>query len=150
MTQNGLHRPMPRVEAESLVLDMGHLILHVKDLEASLGFYHDLLGFEIKDEGHRACCGRVRIGTGGGELVLFQSEEFVPLGLGPQGLGTPLQLHVDNFPKAARFLESKGVRVHRVDQHGGTVFDPSGNAIGLNDRVLAGTTRRHLASSSAP
>jgi catechol 2,3-dioxygenase-like lactoylglutathione lyase family enzyme len=140
---------MPRAEPEPLVLDMGHLVLHVKDLELSLGFYRDLLGFEVKDEEHRACCGRIRIGAGGGELVLFQSEEFVPLGLGPQGLGTPLHLHVEDFPKAARFLEEKGVRVHHKDPHGGTVFDPSGNAIALDDHPSAETNRRHRASTAA-
>jgi catechol 2,3-dioxygenase-like lactoylglutathione lyase family enzyme len=140
---------MAEAEQNALVLDVGVLVIHVRDLTTSLPFYHDLLGFDVKDETHRTCCGRVRIGTGGGELVLFQSADFVPLGLGPQGLGSPLQLHVQDFVKAASFLESKGARVHREDKHGGTVFDPSGNAIGLHDHPDTSVDRRrHQAPAS--
>lgn len=135
--------PMANAEEDSLVLDLGHLIIHVKDLDASVLFYRDILGFEVRGEEHRSCCGRVRIGTGGGELILLQAAEFRPFGLGPQGLGSPLQLHVESFGKAQKFLESKGVRVHREDSHGGTVFDPSGNAIGIHDHPSGVDPRRH-------
>ena len=127
--------PPAPVPSDPLILDVGHLVLHVTDLKAALVFYRDLLGFRVQDEEHLACCGRVRIGTGGSDLVLLQVEEFTPLGLGPAGLGTPLHLRVANFGRAASFLESRGVRVHREDEHAGTVFDPSGNAIGLYDRT---------------
>lgn len=128
---------------EALVLDMGHMVLHVRDLGQALGFYRDLLGFRVSDDSHQTCCQRVKISTGGGEIVLFEEVQFSPLGLGPQGLGTPLQLRVQNFPKAADFLEAKGVRVVREDEHGGTVWDPSGNAIGLHDHPRGEASRSH-------
>jgi catechol 2,3-dioxygenase-like lactoylglutathione lyase family enzyme len=126
-----------------IVIDMGHPILHVKDLAESVRFYRDVLGFQVADGRHEACCHRVKIAVGSGTLVLFESPEFTPIGLGPQGLGSHFHLHVENFPKAAASLEKRGVRVHREGPHEGTVFDPSGNAIGLRDGEVGEPHVRH-------
>ena len=132
-----------RESSEPLVLDMGQIVLRVRDLGQALTFYRDLLGFRVSDDSHAECCQRVKISTGGGEIVLFEQEDFTPLGLGPQGLETPLRLRVQDFAKAASFLELQGVRVTREDEHGGTVWDPSGNAIGLDDRPPGEEPRSH-------
>lgn len=126
-------RTVPMSEQPGLVLDVGSMVLHVKDLDEGLRFYHDLLGFQVTDGAHRGCCHRVKIGAGASELVLLEIDDHTPLAMKCWGLDSPVQLRVSNFAQAATFLEGKGVRVERDDEHSGVVWDPSGNAIGLHD-----------------
>jgi catechol 2,3-dioxygenase-like lactoylglutathione lyase family enzyme len=118
--------------SDSLVSDIGHITIHVRDMKQALEFYRDLLGFSV--EGKIDPVWTV-IGTSGGRLTLFRQKEFHPIAVGPDGDETPFNFHVPNFGKAASVLESKGMRVKRETDHSGRVWDPFGNAIGLHDHL---------------
>ena len=128
---------------EPLVLDIGQRVLHVRDLAESLRFYQDLLGFRVSDGSHKDCCQRVKIVTGGSELVLLEVESHTPSPMKCWGLDSALQLRVKDFRKAADFLEKEGARVERDDDHSGIVWDPTGNPIGLYDHPAGEAPRAH-------
>jgi len=113
-----------------LVTDIGHIVIAVKDMEASLSFYRDLLGFSVVGEVTPVW---TVIETPGGRLTLYREEHSPPLALGVNGEATILNFHVANFEEVADFLVSKGVKVKRDGVSGGVAWDPYGNVIGLHD-----------------
>lgn len=118
--------------AGSLVSDIGHIAISVRDMKKALSFYRDLLGFTV--DGKEDPVWTV-IATKGANLTLYRQKDFPPIALGPSGDGTPFLFHVGDFQKAAEILESKGVRVKRESEHSGIVWDPSGNVLGLHDHL---------------
>jgi len=117
---------------QPLVSDVGHIAVPVRDMKQAVGFYRDLLGFTV--EGKEEAAWTV-IATKGVRLTLHRRKHFVPIAMGPAGDGTPFLFHVKDFGKAAETLESKGVRVKRESKHGGVIWDPFGNALGLHDHL---------------
>lgn len=124
--------PSSAIVTDSLVSDIGHITIPVRDMTKALEFYRDLLGFSV--EGKVDSIWTV-IATSGGRLTLFRQKEFHPIAVGPDGDETPFIFHVRDFGKAAFVLESKGMRVKRETDHSGVVWDPFGNAIGLHDHL---------------
>ncbi len=112
------------------VRDIGHILIGVDDMDAALGFYRDLLGFQV--------VGKVtpvwtEVRAAGGTLTLYGEEPLPPIALGPKRDQTPYLFHVENFEAAGDFLEARGVRVKRDGPQDGVVWDPFGNVIGLHD-----------------
>ncbi|MGI0148362.1 MAG: VOC family protein [Thermoplasmata archaeon] len=117
---------------DSLVSDIGHIAIPVREMKKALGFYRGLLGFGI--EGKENSVWTV-ITMQGVRLTLFRQKDFPPVALGPKGEKTPFLFHVKDFRKAADFLESRGVQVKRAGEHEGIVWDPFGNVLGLHDHL---------------
>ena len=115
---------------KSQVRDIGHILIGVGDMEVALGFYRDLLGFQVVGEVTPAW---TEVRTAGGTLTLYGEEPLPPIALGPEGDQTPYVFHVEDFESAADFLEAQGVRVKRDGPQDGVVWDPFGNVIGLHD-----------------
>lgn len=113
-----------------LVTDIGHIVVPVKDMDASLRFYRDLLGFSVVGEVTSVW---TVIEVPGGRLTLYRQESAPALALGENGDATILSLHVANFEEVADLLVSKGVKVKRDGTSGGVAWDPYGNVIGLHD-----------------
>ena len=112
----------------SLILDMGHVILEVGDMEKALRFYRDTLGFQVP--------GKVDpvwtvVTTKGGALTLYHKKDPVPCVL--RDGGSPFNLHVANFHDAADAWERAGYAVHRDSENAGFVKDPWGNVLRMHD-----------------
>lgn len=116
---------MPRVVSE-----FGHLIRNVKEMDSTVHFYRDVLGFPVVGKLNPVW---TVVNAQGVKLTLFLQPRGPRLAFGRRKDDSPLYLHVQNFDKAATALESSGYRVVRVDPHQGVVWDPAGNLIGLHD-----------------
>ncbi|HKS59588.1 MAG TPA: VOC family protein [Thermoplasmata archaeon] len=109
---------------------MGHVVLTVDDMEKAVEFYRDILGFPI--------VGRTDpvwtvVDAHGLQLTLYRLPEAPRLALGADGDDSPFYFHVGNFEETAAWLESKQVRVKRIDARQGIAWDPAGNVLGFHD-----------------
>ena len=110
--------------------DIGHIVLEVGDMEEALRLYRDDLGLSVQGAVNPVW---TVVTTGGGSLTLWKKAEPVPCA---RSDGTsPFNLHVASFSETAAALELSGWKVHREDEHGGSVQDPWGNVLGLHDHV---------------
>lgn len=111
-----------------LVLDIGHIVLQVGDMEEALRLYRDSLGFAVKGEVNPIW---TVVTTEGGSLTLYRIKNPVPCVRGDGN--SPLNLHVANFEEASASLLNAGHTIDRQGPHGGSVRDAWGNVVGLHD-----------------
>ena len=117
---------------------IGHLVLNVKDVEASTKFYTDVLGFEVALErpgfGTFLTCGRVHH-----DLALFQAQEDAQQ-VSEGGLGlNHMAIQVEDYEELkdyySRLQEYYEVAELRTVDHSMTksiyIKDPDGNRIEL-------------------
>jgi catechol 2,3-dioxygenase-like lactoylglutathione lyase family enzyme len=114
----------------AIVTGIGHVVIPVHDMERALGCYRDALGFPVVGKENPVW---TVVNARGVELTLFLQPDAPRIALGPDGEDSPFYFHVTNFPRAATALEKRGLRVKRLDEHQGLVWDPSGNVLGLHD-----------------
>jgi catechol 2,3-dioxygenase len=118
---------------------LGHVVFYVKNLERSLQFYRDLLGFK---EVGRTFEGRAAALTSGRthhELLLIEVEDASPLPpsssprLGLYHIGIKVGDSLDDLRAAKAELDRAGVRISGMSDH--TVSqslylkDPDGNEV---------------------
>ena len=115
-----------------IVEGVGHLILPVVDMDASVTFYRDLLGFPVKGAVDPVW---TELEAGGFPLTLYRDEESPRVALGPKGADTPLVFHVANYSAAETILLRSGVRCEREGDHQGVIWDPAGNVLRLHDHL---------------
>lgn len=111
-----------------VVRDMGHVVLHVGNMDEALRFYCDALGFSVKGEVNQVW---TEVTTEGGSLTLYRVKD--PVTCVRADGSSPINLHVTNFEEAAVSLEKGGYDVAHEGPHGGSVRDPWGNVLGLHD-----------------
>ncbi len=116
---------------------VGHLVLNVRDQEASTKFYTEVLGFEIAVErpsfGTFLTCGKIHH-----DLALFQAaEDAAPVTEGALGLNH-MALQVEDFDMLTEYyhrLQDHGMTELRTVDHSMTksiyLKDPDGNGIEL-------------------
>ena len=117
---------------------IGHLVLNVKDVDASTKFYTDVLGFEVALErpgfGTFLTCGRVHH-----DLALFQAQEDAQQ-VSEGGLGlNHMAIQVEDYEELkdyySRLQEYYEVAELRTVDHSMTksiyIKDPDGNGIEL-------------------
>jgi catechol 2,3-dioxygenase len=121
------------------IRELGHLVLSVRDLEASSHFYGELLGMrQVATMGGRSIFYAGEGGRTHHELLISQADD--PTGQrGPIGL-SHFALKVgttdDELKAALAELEQKQVQVDRLVDHGGVTHsaylkDPDGNTVEL-------------------
>ncbi len=113
---------------------VGHLVLNVKDLEASTKFYTEVLGFEIslsRNTGTFLTCGKIHH-----DLALFQAPEgALPVTEGQLGLNHfAVQVEdLEALKEVYSNFKDQDVNLDRNTDHGMTssiyFFDPDGNRI---------------------
>jgi catechol 2,3-dioxygenase len=113
---------------------VGHLVLNVRDVEASTKFYTEVLGFEIAIErpmGTFLTCGQIHH-----DLALFKApEDAAPVAEGQLGMNHfAVQIgDMDELKELYQGLKSHGARIDHTVDHGMTAsvyfFDPDGNKI---------------------
>src|SRR6058998_4160381 len=118
---------------------LGHVVFYVRDLERSLAFYRDLLGFQ---EVGRTFGGKVAALTSGRthhELLLIEVGETPtpPRGrrLGLYHIGIKIGDSLEELREAKRELEQAGVPISGMSDHTVSqslyLHDPDGNEVEL-------------------
>lgn len=118
---------------------LGHVVFYVKDLDRSLRFYRDLLGFQ---EVGRTFNGAAAALTGGRthhELLLIEVGEAPAPPPGPRlglyHIGIKIGDGLDELRAAKRELERAGVRISGMSDHTVSqslyLHDPDGNEVEL-------------------
>jgi catechol 2,3-dioxygenase len=118
---------------------LGHVVFYVKDLERSLGFYRDLLGFKEVGRIFNGTAAALTSGRTHHELLLIQvGDSPGPLSGRRRGLyhiGVKVGDSLDELRAAKRELETAGIAIDGMSDH--TVSqslylkDPDGNEVEL-------------------
>ncbi len=113
---------------------VGHLVLNVKDVEASTRFYTEILGFEISRQGPQGAfltCGKIHH-----DLALFKApDDALPVTPGQLGLNHfAVQVaDIEDLKEVYQMLQEKDVTLDHNTDHGMTssvyFMDPDGNRI---------------------
>jgi catechol 2,3-dioxygenase len=118
---------------------LGHVVFYVKDLERSLAFYRDLLGFKEVGRVFNGAAAALTSGRTHHELLLIQVGDApsTPTGrrLGLYHIGIKIGDSLDELRAAKKELERAGVTIGGMSDH--TVSqslylrDPDGNEVEL-------------------
>ncbi|SVE51223.1 uncharacterized protein METZ01_LOCUS504077, partial [marine metagenome] len=113
---------------------IGHVVLNVRDVEASTKFYTDIIGFQIalqKEDATFLTCGTIHH-----DLALFKAKQSFRL---DDGVGlNHMALQVEDFDMLTKYWEKlfqHEIEIDRTTDHGMTSSiyfeDPDGNGIEL-------------------
>ena len=140
--------------------ELGHVVLYVRSLERSLGFYRDLLGFPVVGDAFGGKAAALSTGRTHHELLLIEvGEDAAPI---PQGrrvglyhIGVKVGDTDDELREAQRELVAAGTPMVGASDHTVThslyVLDPDGNEVEVFiDAVPASTWRDDPSSVMAP
>jgi catechol 2,3-dioxygenase len=118
---------------------LGHVVFYVKDLERSLGFYRDLVGFKEVGRIFNGAAVALTSGRTHHELLLIQVGDVPgPSSGARRGLyhiGIKVGDSLDELRRAKRELEDVGIQIEGMSDH--TVSqslylkDPDGNEVEL-------------------
>lgn len=118
-------------------LRIGHVVLKVRDLDRSLGFYRDLLGFKVSAEMANVMIFLTATGEAHHDLALLRVGDSAPAAL-PTAVGlyhVAVQLADWDAVKAAHALLRERGLLRGTADHGVTrslyTADPDGNEIEL-------------------
>jgi catechol 2,3-dioxygenase-like lactoylglutathione lyase family enzyme len=90
------------------VTAIDHVVLHVRDLEASRKFYVDLLGFKVAHESSWQSF----LSCGSQQVALFQMPEGSDIHAGSEMNHMALRLQAGEYEEVKAILEGAGVAVH--------------------------------------
>jgi len=116
---------------------LGHVVFYVKDLNESLAFYRDLLGFKEVGRIFNGAAAALTSGRTHHELLLIQVGDAPgpPAGRrrGLYHIGIKVGDNLDDLRRAKRELEHAGVSIEGMSDHTVTqslyLRDPDGNEV---------------------
>jgi catechol 2,3-dioxygenase len=130
---------LPAGGAEMKARYLGHVVFYVKDLESSLGFYRDLLGFTEVGRIFNGAAAALTSGRTHHELLLIQVGNAPGQPPGPRRglyhIGIKVGDSLDELRQAKQELEKAGIAIDGMSDH--TVSqslylkDPDGNEVEL-------------------
>ena len=113
---------------------VGHVVLAVKDVMASVKFYTEVLGMEAVDlkENHKACF--LSFGTQHHDIALFQAEEGTERGgIGLNHFAMQIEGGIPELSQLKQKLEDMGATITHTTDHTITksvyFLDPDGNQL---------------------
>ena len=125
---------MPRINK------VGHVVLSVKDVEASMKFYAEALGMEVMlhREGNAAF---LSFGTQHHDIALFKAPEGAEMGkLGLNHIAFQIEGGETDLRQLYGRLVQHGAKVDYTTDHGMThsvyFFDPDGNRLEIFSEVM--------------
>jgi catechol 2,3-dioxygenase len=118
---------------------LGHVVFYVKDLDRSLAFYRDLLGFKEVGRVFNGAAAALTSGRTHHELLLIQVGDAPPLPtgrrLGLYHIGIKVGDSLDELRAAKKELERAGVEINGMSDHTVSqslyLHDPDGNEVEL-------------------
>lgn len=118
---------------------LGHVVFYVKDLERSLAFYRDLLGFAEVGRVFNGAAAALTSGRTHHELLLIQVGSAPPPAtgrrLGLYHIGIKVGDSLDELRAAKRELERAGIEIDGMSDHTVSqslyLHDPDGNEVEL-------------------
>lgn len=118
---------------------LGHVVFYVRDLEASLRFYRDLLGFRVVGEVFGGEAAALTSGRTHHELLLIEVGDLPGPREGPRRglyhIGIKVGDSREELRKVMEELEAAGVEVEGASDHTATwslyLRDPDGNEVEL-------------------
>lgn len=118
---------------------LGHVVFYVKDLERSLAFYRDLLGFKEVGRIFGGAAAALTSGRTHHELLLIEVGEAPapPSGrrLGLYHIGIKIGDSLEELRAAKKELEQAGIRISGMSDHTVSqslyLHDPDGNEVEL-------------------
>ncbi|MFD5078098.1 VOC family protein [Streptomyces sp. NPDC058371] len=137
----------------------GHIGLNVTDLDRSLGFYRDVLGFEVVGEGKEEERRYAFLGAGGTLALTLWQQARGPYDAGRAGLHH-LALEVDSVERVGEYetalraygveFAHEGVVAHREASASGGIFFHDPDGIRLEIYAPSGADEAPAPSGSAP
>jgi catechol 2,3-dioxygenase len=137
---------------------LGHVVFYVQDLDRSLTFYRDLLGFTEVGRVFGGAAAALTSGRTHHELLLIQVGDAPPTPpgrrLGLYHIGIKVGDSLDELRAAKRELEQAGVEISGMSDH--TVSqslylrDPDGNEIEIYVDADAATWKNNPAAVLSP
>src|SRR5437016_4874997 len=118
---------------------LGHVVFYVKDLERSLKFYRDLLGFQEVGRAFGGAAAALTSGRTHHELLLIESGDATPVPrgrhLGLYHIGIKIGDSLEELRGAKADLEKAGVAIDGMSDHTVSqslyLADPDGNEVEL-------------------
>lgn len=118
---------------------LGHVVFYVKDLERSLTFYRDLLGFKEVGRVFNGAAAALTTGRTHHELLLIQVGDAPPpptgRRLGLYHVGIKIGDSLDELRAAKHELEQAGIEIGGMSDHTVSqslyLHDPDGNEVEL-------------------
>ena len=116
---------------------LGHVVFYVKDLERSLGFYRDLLGFKEVGRIFNGMAAALTSGRTHHELLLIQVGDAPGPSSGRRRglyhIGIKVGDSLDELRAAKRELETAGIAIDGMSDHTVSqslyLLDPDGNEV---------------------
>jgi len=137
---------------------LGHVVFYVKDLERSLAFYRDLLGFKEVGRIFNDAAAALTSGRTHHELLLIQVGDAPPpptgRRLGLYHIGIKVGDSLDELRAAKKELERAGVEISGMADHTVSqslyLHDPDGNEVELYTDADKSVWKNNPAAAVSP
>ncbi|HEY7493734.1 MAG TPA: VOC family protein [Candidatus Tectomicrobia bacterium] len=113
---------------------VGHVVLNVRNIDASVAFYTQALGMELMVHHQERHMAFLSFGTQHHDIALFQAPEGAQSGgLGINHIAMQIEGGKAELQQLYGRLLTAGARIDRTTEHSGTLsvyfFDPDGNRL---------------------